>query len=77
MTRLRTAGPLLAAAGLAALAVVSIRTAGCADPGRYEALPDGTFALVGGCLEPGDLVVPAPGPAPVAPEVPAPVPSRS
>ena len=37
MTRLRTAGPLLAAAGLAVLAVVSIRTAGCDDPGRYEA----------------------------------------
>ena len=77
MTRLRTAGPLLAAAGLAALAVVSIRTAGCDDPGRYEALPDGTFALVGGCLEPGDLVVPPLGPAPVPPTVPAPVPSRS
>ena len=77
MTRLRTAGPLLAAAGLTALAVVSIRTAGCEDPGRYEALPDGTFALVGGCLEPGDLVVAPPAPTPVPPVVPAPVPSRS
>lgn len=77
MTRLRTAGPLLAAAGLAVLAVVSIRTAGCDDPGRYEALPDGTFALVGGCLEPGDLVVPPTDPAPEPVAVPAPVPSRS
>ncbi|MDQ4115522.1 MAG: hypothetical protein M3235_01015 [Actinomycetota bacterium] len=77
MTRLRTAGPLLAAAGLAALAVVSIRTAGCDDPGRYEALPDGTFALVGGCVEPGDLVVPPPAPTPAPPVVPAPAPSRS
>jgi hypothetical protein len=77
MTRLRTAGPLLAAAGLAVLAVVSVRTAGCDDPGRYEALPDGTFALIGGCLEPGDLVVPLPDPVPAPPPVPAPVPSRS
>ena len=77
MTRLRTAGPLLAAAGLAAVAVISVRTAGCDDPGRYEPLPDGSYALVGGCLEPGDLVVPAPEPAPVPPAVPAPAPSRS
>lgn len=75
MTRLRSTAPLLAAAGLAALAVVAVRTAGCEDPGHYELRPEGGYMLVGGCVEPGDLVVPAP-PSPPAP-VPAPAPSRS
>lgn len=76
MTWLRTTAPLLAAAGLAALAVVTVRTAGCDDPAHYELVPGGGSVLVGGCIEPGDLVVP---PAPVRPTTapPAPAPSRS
>ena len=63
MTRLRTVAPLLVAAGLAAVAVVTVRTAGCNDPGHYEDRPGGGYVLVGGCVEPGDLIVP-PAPAP-------------
>ena len=76
MTWLRTTAPLLVAAGLAALAVVTVRTAGCDEPAHYELLPGGGSVLLGGCIEPGDLVVPpAPGPPATAPE--ASVPSRS
>ncbi|MCO5583278.1 hypothetical protein L7F22_037187 [Adiantum nelumboides] len=76
MTRLRTTAPLLVAAGLAALAVVTVRTAGCDEPAHYALLPDGGSVLVGGCIEPGDLIVP-PSPAPPAAAPEAPVPSRS
>ncbi|MFP5068463.1 hypothetical protein ACLFMI_02185 [Pseudonocardia nantongensis] len=69
MTRLRTTAPLLLAAGLTALAVATVRDAGCDDPGRYEQRPDGGWSLVGGCVEPGDLVVPPPH---APPEPPAP-----
>lgn len=60
MTRLRTTAPLLLAAGLAALAVTTVRDAGCDDPGHYDLRADGTWSLVGGCVDPGDLVVPPP-----------------
>jgi hypothetical protein len=75
MTRLRTTVPLLLAAGLTVLAVATVRDAGCDDPGHYEPRADGTWSLVGGCVDPGDLVVPPP-PA-VADPVPSPEQSRS
>ena len=36
MTRLRAIAPLLVAAVLTAIAVVTVKSAGCDDPGRYE-----------------------------------------
>jgi hypothetical protein len=63
MTRLRAAVPLLAAGVLAVLAILTVRSAGCDDPGRYE-LRGGTYELVGGCIAPGDVLVPQPTPAP-------------
>lgn len=74
MTRLRTTAPLLLAAGLTALAVATVRDAGCDDPGRYDLRPDGTWSLVGGCVDPNDLVVPPP---PTVPAPPPPEQSRS
>lgn len=72
----RAAVPLLAAAVLGTLAIVTVEQAGCADPGHYVAVPGG-YELVGGCLSPDDLVVPA-VPAAPAPVLPAsPVPPRS
>lgn len=61
MTRLRSVASLLAAAALAAVAVVTVQGAGCDDPGHYELRADG-YELVGGCVAPGDLVVPDPAP---------------
>lgn len=58
---------LVVAAALAAVALITVQSAGCADPGYYVAHPGG-YELVGGCLEPGDLAIPperptvAPGP---------------
>lgn len=66
MTRLRAVVPLLAAAALAAVALATVQAAGCDDPGRYERAGAG-YVLVGGCIAPGDIVVPQP-----APQVPAP-----
>jgi hypothetical protein len=57
MTRLRLLVPLVAAAALAAMAVATVRGAGCDDPGYY-ALVDGGYELVGGCVAAGDLLVP-------------------
>ncbi len=57
MTRLRLLAPLLAAAALTAMAVATVRGAGCDDPGYY-ALVDGGYELVGGCVAAGDLLVP-------------------
>ena len=62
MTRLRAIAPLLIAAVLAAIALVTVNTAACDDPGHYEPVAGG-YELVGGCLAPGDLVVPHPAPA--------------
>ena len=59
MTRLRAVAPLLVAALLAAVAVLTVQRAGCDDPGRYVPSPTG-YVLVGGCLAPGDIVVKAP-----------------
>jgi hypothetical protein len=59
MTQLRAIAPLLVAALLAAIAVVTVKGAGCDDPGRYE-LVAGGYELVGGCIAPGDIVVPHP-----------------
>jgi hypothetical protein len=68
MTRLRAIAPLLVAAVLTAIAVFTVKSAGCDDPGRYE-LVAGGYQLVGGCIAPGDLVVPEP--APITPLPPA------
>ncbi|GEL24452.1 hypothetical protein PSU4_34060 [Pseudonocardia sulfidoxydans NBRC 16205] len=59
MTRLRAVVPLLAAGVLAVLAILTVRSAGCDDPGHYE-LRGGTYELVGGCIAPGDVLVPQP-----------------
>lgn len=75
MTRLRTTAPLLLAAGLTVLAVATVRDAGCDDPGHYELRADGTWSLVGGCVDPDDLVV-TPPPTVTAPP-PSPEQSRS
>ncbi|MGI5127292.1 hypothetical protein ACQEVB_10815 [Pseudonocardia sp. CA-107938] len=63
MVRLRSVAPLVAAAALMAGAFVAASNAGCADPGRIERTSDG-YRLVGGCVAPGDIVVPAAVPAP-------------
>jgi hypothetical protein len=65
MTRLRAIAPLFAAAALTAVAFATAKGAGCDEPARYE-LRGGTYELVGGCIAPGDLVVPEPAP-PAAP----------
>ncbi|MCX6462316.1 MAG: hypothetical protein NTW05_01800 [Pseudonocardiales bacterium] len=62
MTRLRVLAPLLAAAALAAVAVATVRDAGCDDPGYYAPI-EGGYELVGGCLAAGDLLVADPAPA--------------
>jgi hypothetical protein len=64
----RTIAPLLAAATLTVVAVITAREAGCDDPGHYEVGPAG-YELVGGCVAPGDLVVPQPAPAKPAEQV--------
>jgi hypothetical protein len=66
MSRVRTAAPVVVAAALTLVAVLTVRDAGCDEPGRYE-LRGGSYEIVGGCFEPGDLVVH--GPAPAAPTV--------
>ncbi|WP_300009119.1 hypothetical protein [Pseudonocardia sp.] len=58
MTRLRLLAPLLAAGALAAMAVATVRGAGCDDPGYYAPI-DGGYELVGGCVAAGDLLVPS------------------
>ena len=62
LARVRAGAPLLVAAALAAVAVVTVEQAGCDDPGRYE-LRAGGYELVGGCVAPGDIVVHGPTPA--------------
>ncbi|GEL19555.1 hypothetical protein [Pseudonocardia asaccharolytica] len=57
MTWLRAVVPLLCAGVLAVLAVLTVRSAGCADPGHYE-FRGGGYELVGGCIAPSDLVLP-------------------
>ena len=43
----------------------TVHHAACADPGRYVPTGGGGYVLVGGCVTPGDIVVPArPVPAP-------------
>jgi hypothetical protein len=59
MTRLRGLAPLLVAAALTVVAVATVQQAGCDDPGRYERSGSG-YVLVGGCVAPGDIVVPEP-----------------
>jgi len=44
---------------LAAVAVATVEGAACDDPGRYELGANG-YELVGGCIAPGDLMVPEP-----------------
>jgi len=57
LARVRAGAPLLVAAALAVVAVVTVEQAGCDDPGRYEPRAGG-YELVGGCVAPGDIVVP-------------------
>lgn len=59
MTRVRAVAPLVVATVLAGVAVLTVTHAGCDDPGRYVA-ESGGYELIGGCLNPDDLVVPAP-----------------
>lgn len=61
MTRLRGLAPLLVAAALTAVAVATVERAGCDEPGRYERTGSG-YVLVGGCIAPGDIVIPEPTP---------------
>jgi hypothetical protein len=68
MTRLRAIAPLIVAAALTVVAILTVRQAGCDEPGRYELGAHG-YELVGGCIAPGDLVVPDPAPKPVPWEV--------
>jgi hypothetical protein len=70
---LRSAVPLVAAAALMAAAFAAAANAGCADPGHIERTGDG-YQLVGGCVAPGDIVVPANVPA--QPTVPLGEPSK-
>ena len=63
--RLRTFAPLLVATVLALVALFTVQHAACADPGRYVPVAGGGYALVVGCVTPGDIVVPdRPAPAP-------------
>lgn len=64
MSRLRAIAPLLVAAVLTTVAVATVSDAGCDDPGRYVPRPEGGYELVGGCVAPGDLVIPEPTPVP-------------
>ncbi len=50
-----------AAAALAGVAVFTVSTAACAEPGQFVSTGD-QVELVGGCLSPADLP-PAPAPA--------------
>jgi hypothetical protein len=59
MTRLRGLAPLLVAAALTAVAVATVERAGCDEPARYERSGNG-YVLIGGCIAPGDIVVPEP-----------------
>jgi hypothetical protein len=61
MSRLRVIAPLAVAAVLAGIAVVTVQGAGCDDPGRYVPVAGG-YELIGGCVAPGDIVVPEPAP---------------
>ncbi|OLT11566.1 hypothetical protein BJF78_26555 [Pseudonocardia sp. CNS-139] len=61
MTQLRAIAPLLVAAVLAVIAVVTVQSAACDDPGRYVPVAGG-YELIGGCIAPGDIVVPHPAP---------------
>ncbi len=44
--------------GLVAAAVLTVRDAGCDDPGTLVARGNGVLELQGGCIAAGDLVVP-------------------
>lgn len=59
MTRVRAVAPVLVAAALTVIAVLTVRGAGCDDPGRYE-VRGGGYELVGGCVAAGDIVVSEP-----------------
>ena len=63
-SRLRTVAPLLVATVLALAAVFTVQHAACTDPGRYVPVDGGSYVLVGGCLAPGDIVVPDRAPTP-------------
>lgn len=58
-SRLRAVAPLLVATVLTLVAVFAVQHAACTDPGRYVALGGDRYVLVGGCIAPNDIVVPA------------------
>ena len=61
----------LAGVGLVAAAFLAVSHAGCDTPGYLVTRPDGVVQVVGGCLSPTDLVIPAhpsePAEAPLPP----------
>jgi hypothetical protein len=64
--------PLLVAAALTAVAVATVERAGCDEPARYERSGSG-YVLVGGCIAPGDIMIPEPvAPTPVTTKTDAP-----
>lgn len=69
-SRARIAAPLLTAGALAALALLTVKQAGCDEPARYVAVAGG-YELVGGCLAPEDLLVQVP-PSQAVPHPPSP-----
>lgn len=73
MSRVRAVAPLLAAVALTVVAVVTVRGAGCDDPGHYESRAEG-YELVGGCVAQGDIVVL--NPVPPTPSADPDLPSR-
>lgn len=74
-SRARIAAPLLTAGALAALALLTVKQAGCDEPARYVPVAGG-YELVGGCLAPEDLLVQLPPAQSVQhpPSLPAPIP---
>lgn len=66
---LTLAATLASSAALVVAAFLTVDGAGCDDPGRLVAQPDGSTVLVGGCVAAEDLVVPG---APLPTDVPAP-----
>lgn len=73
-TTLTLVSSLAVSAALIGAAFFTVQRAGCDDPGRLVARADGVVQLVGGCVAPGDLVVPGAlvSPAPASTVVPGP-----
>ncbi|MEO6880595.1 MAG: hypothetical protein ABI181_06520 [Mycobacteriaceae bacterium] len=52
------AATIVVVVALVAVAILTVRSAGCDDPGRLVAGRDGVVQVHGGCIAAGDLVVP-------------------